>query len=118
MGRGLGRPIPGAPTTPTNEDGDNIGNPGDVTAVVLSDLRPKDTFFDGKLYVSNRHDPFEDGNSVEGGYNTVLVTLLGDPGDECLNVRVRNTRSKASITLALVPATTDGNVERTVDGNR
>ena len=41
-----------------------------------------------------------------GGYNTVLVTQLGDTADECLSVTVKNTRSGgASIKLALVPAT-------------
>ena len=74
----------------------------------------EDTFSGTKLYVSNRHDAIEDGSSVEGGYNTVLVTQLGADGLGCLSVKVRNTRSKATIDLALVPSTTDETV--VVDG--
>ena len=52
-------------------------------------------------------------SSVEGGYNTVLVTQLGDEDEGCLNVTVKNTRSGgASITLALVPSTREPNWRR------
>ena len=96
------RPIPGPP-------GANGALPGRQDAVIDSpSVFPKDTFFNGKLYVSNRHDPLEDGNSVEGGYNTVLVTQVGpNEDDACLSVTVKNTRSGGgSIELTLVPSET------------
>ena len=71
----------------------------------------EDTFSGTKLYVSNRHDAMEEAGSVEGGYNTVLVTQLGAEGAGCLTVKVRNTRSKATITLALVPSSTTETVD-------
>ena len=93
------RPIPGAP----GQDG---AFPGEQPAVITVDtLLPQDTSFNGKLYVSNRHDPVEGAASFEGGYNTVLVTQLGPENDACLSVTVKNTRSGGgSIKLALVPA--------------
>ncbi len=76
---------------------------------------PENTFSNGKLYVSNRHDAKEDGSSVEGGYNTVLVTRLGDPTAQCLSVTVKNMRSGAgSIELTLVPSTSDVTVDAVV----
>ena len=103
------RAIPGIPggvdvTVDGNTEQQRIGAPAAEQPAAFANTA-EDTFFDGKLYVSNRHDPFERDKSVEGGYNTVLVTQLGDDAaDGCLTVTVRNTQSKASITLALVPS--------------
>ena len=93
------RTIPGAETTTSP-----------VGAAFLTEVA-EDTFSNGKLYVSNRHDAMENESSVEGGYNTVLVTQLGAQDAECLTVRVRNTRSKATINLALVPSSEDVTVD-------
>ena len=76
----------------------------EVAAAFSAAPLPEDTFSNGKLYVSNRHDTVEDADSQAGGYNTVLVTQLGAQGTNCLSVAVKNTRSGGgSIKLALVP---------------
>ena len=95
------RLIPGSPVTGAT----NARTP--QPAVLESEnLFPKDTFFDGKLYVSNRHNPLGTVGSLEGGYNTVLVTQRGPTFDACLVVTVTNTRSGGgSIKLVLVPST-------------
>ena len=102
------RTIPGSPTEfhPHRRQIQTGTADGDSTPVDAAFVNAaEDTFFNGKLYVSNRHDPFENGDSVEGGYNTVLVTQLGAVGAGCLTVTVKNTRSGgASIKLALVPS--------------
>ena len=66
-------------------------------AYMVSDpeANPRDTFFDGKLYVSNQAKAF----------NTVLVTHLGAATPvECLSVEVRNNNTGSKITLSLVPS--------------
>ena len=60
------RTIPGSPQgfTPVVSaaiTGKVTGAPTAVDAAAFGDLLPEDTFFNGKLYVSNRHDPFENG---------------------------------------------------------
>ena len=58
---------------------------------------PRDTLFNGKLYVSNKAAAFD----------TVLVTHLGDtPAEDCVNVMVRNANTGKSISLSLVPTST------------
>ena len=63
----------------------------------------RDTFFNGKLYVSNQDDAF----------STVLVTHLADFPDgvvpDCVSVRIRNENTGEQITLNLVPTSTDSN---------
>ena len=91
-----------------------------VNAAAFSTTLPQDTLFDGKLYVSNRHDPFEDededNGSVEGGYNTVLVTMQGDADADCLSVTVKN--GSRSITLTLVETVTvTGDGDAPAEGN-
>ena len=54
----------------------------------------RDTFFNGRLYVSNQAKAF----------NTVLVTHLGPDTAECLDVEVRNNNTGSKITLSLVPS--------------
>ena len=55
---------------------------------------PRDTFFNGRLYVSNQAKAF----------NTVLVTHLGPEPAACLDVEVRNNNTGSKITLSLVPS--------------
>ena len=62
----------------------------------------QDTFFNGKLYVSNQADAF----------STVLVTHLAADGADtadpaCVSVRVRNENTGEQITLNLVPTDTN-----------
>ena len=69
----------------------------------------QDTFFNGKLYVSNQDDAF----------STVLVTHLaadgiGTANPACVSVRVRNENTGEQITLNLVPTSTE---PTGVDGN-
>ena len=69
----------------------------------------RDTFFNGKLYVSNQDDAF----------STVLVTHLaadgiGTANPACVSVRVRNENTGEQITLNLVPTATE---PTDVDGN-
>ena len=69
----------------------------------------RDTFFNGKLYVSNQADAF----------STVLVTHLAADGTTpetlgCVSVRVRNENTGEQITLNLVPTATE---PTEVDGN-
>ena len=65
---------------------------------------PRDTFFNGRLYVSNQAKAF----------NTVLVTHLGPDPAACLSVEVRNNNTGSKITLSLVPSvTTPSSVDST-----
>ena len=63
------RDIPGTPLSRNNQP------------TAFDSTIAQDTFSNGKLYVSNRHDAKEEASSVEGGYNTVLVTQLGPTAD-------------------------------------
>ena len=71
----------------------------DTTSGAVSNAAdPRDTLFNGKLYVSNKANAFD----------TVLVTHLGaaDP-TACVNVAVRNANTGKSISLSLVPTDTN-----------
>ena len=96
----------GAPTALSLESGsltraymlDTDG--ADTTTTDAADAR--DTFFNGKLYVSNQDDAF----------STVLVTHLaadgvGTANPACVSVRVRNENTGEQITLNLVPTDTN-----------
>ncbi len=76
---------------------------GPDLSLATDDADPRDTFFNGKLYVSNQDDAF----------STVLVTHLvdapnGDGTFDCASVVVRNENTGERITLQLVPSTLSG----------
>ena len=74
----------------------------DTTDADTAAADARDTFFNGKLYVSNQDDAF----------STVLVTHLAADGvspanPACVSVRVRNENTGEQITLNLVPTDTN-----------
>ena len=71
------------------------------------DADPRDTFFNGRLYVSNQDNAF----------NTVLVTHREATAEACVKVTVTNANTGSSITLHLVPTGLTVNVGDTTDAD-
>ena len=80
----------------TDQAGLGLATPTRAYMIGANAANPRDTFFNGKLYVSNQAKAF----------NTVLVTHLGPDPAQCVSVEVRNNNTGSKITLSLVPSST------------